>query len=61
MRAQQLYCFAVLKWLEWRSGTIEDRQDATVRLIRGVGVPKTMFWYAPAYSNGCLPAGQFPQ
>eukprot|EP00959_Pyramimonas_sp_CCMP1952_P372867 7808058-Pyramimonas_sp.AAC.1 len=35
-----------LRWNFKRSlsGPIPDRQDATLRLIRGVGIPKTMFW-----------------
>eukprot|EP00959_Pyramimonas_sp_CCMP1952_P195238 4082328-Pyramimonas_sp.AAC.1 len=37
------------------SGTIQDRQDATIKLIRGVGVPRTVFWHASGSSNGCLP------
>eukprot|EP00959_Pyramimonas_sp_CCMP1952_P216124 4520488-Pyramimonas_sp.AAC.1 len=61
MRAQQLRGFAVLKSQERRSGTIQDRQDATVKLIRGAGVPKTMFWHASGSSNGNLPTRQPPQ
>eukprot|EP00959_Pyramimonas_sp_CCMP1952_P238763 4989466-Pyramimonas_sp.AAC.1 len=37
MRVQQLRWFAVLRSQEWRSGTIQDRQGATVKLTRGVG------------------------
>eukprot|EP00959_Pyramimonas_sp_CCMP1952_P164060 3430103-Pyramimonas_sp.AAC.1 len=61
MRAQQLRGFAVLKSQEWRSGTIQDRQDATVRLIRCVGIPRTLFWHAAWSSNGCLPTRQCHQ
>eukprot|EP00959_Pyramimonas_sp_CCMP1952_P389241 8155771-Pyramimonas_sp.AAC.1 len=39
MRVQQLRWLAVLESHEWRSGTIPDRQDATVRLIRCVEIP----------------------
>eukprot|EP00959_Pyramimonas_sp_CCMP1952_P165789 3465179-Pyramimonas_sp.AAC.1 len=60
MRAQQLRVFAELKSQEWRSGAIADRQDATVRLIHGVGIPRTMFWHASGSSNGCVPTRQFP-
>eukprot|EP00959_Pyramimonas_sp_CCMP1952_P425274 8908147-Pyramimonas_sp.AAC.1 len=45
----------------WRSGTIQARQDATVRLIRGVRIARTMFWYAPESSSDCLPTRHFPQ
>eukprot|EP00959_Pyramimonas_sp_CCMP1952_P099187 2073689-Pyramimonas_sp.AAC.1 len=36
---------------EWRSGSTQDRQDATVRLIRGVGVPRIMLWHASGSSS----------
>eukprot|EP00959_Pyramimonas_sp_CCMP1952_P294537 6160858-Pyramimonas_sp.AAC.1 len=39
---QKLRWSAVLKSQEWGSGTIQGRQDATARLIRGVGIPRTM-------------------
>eukprot|EP00959_Pyramimonas_sp_CCMP1952_P419303 8782875-Pyramimonas_sp.AAC.1 len=42
-------------------GTVLDRQDATVRLIRGVEVMRMVIWHASGSSNCCLPAGQFPQ
>eukprot|EP00959_Pyramimonas_sp_CCMP1952_P086471 1808829-Pyramimonas_sp.AAC.1 len=61
MGGHQLREVAVLKSHEWRSGTIRDRQDATVRLIRSDGIPRTMFWHASSSSNGCLPTRQFPQ
>eukprot|EP00959_Pyramimonas_sp_CCMP1952_P171626 3586636-Pyramimonas_sp.AAC.1 len=60
MRVQQLYCFALLKFQEWRSGAIQECQDATVRLTRGVGNPRTMFWHASGPSTSCLPKRQFP-
>eukprot|EP00959_Pyramimonas_sp_CCMP1952_P131491 2749547-Pyramimonas_sp.AAC.1 len=61
MRMQQSRSFAVLKSQEWRPGAIQDCQDATVRLIRGVGTPRTMSWHASGPQNGCLPSRQFPQ
>eukprot|EP00959_Pyramimonas_sp_CCMP1952_P011924 251704-Pyramimonas_sp.AAC.1 len=61
MWVQQSRWFFVLESLEWRPGAIQDRQDATIRLIRGVGIPRIMFWYASGSSNGCLPTRQFPQ
>eukprot|EP00959_Pyramimonas_sp_CCMP1952_P111516 2332533-Pyramimonas_sp.AAC.1 len=61
MRVQQLRWFVVLKSQEWRSGTVQDRQDATVRMIRGVGVLRMMCWHASGSSNGCLPTRQLPQ
>eukprot|EP00959_Pyramimonas_sp_CCMP1952_P255703 5341146-Pyramimonas_sp.AAC.1 len=48
-----------LKSQEWRSGAIQDRQDAAVRLIRGI--LGTIFWHASGSSNGCIPTRQFPQ
>eukprot|EP00959_Pyramimonas_sp_CCMP1952_P347853 7286353-Pyramimonas_sp.AAC.1 len=51
-------CFTVLKSPKVRSGTNPDRQDAAVRVIRGVDIPRIMFWHAAGSSNGCL---QFPQ
>eukprot|EP00959_Pyramimonas_sp_CCMP1952_P265094 5543154-Pyramimonas_sp.AAC.1 len=38
--------FEVLKSQEWLSASIQDRQNATVILIRGVGLPRTMLWHA---------------
>eukprot|EP00959_Pyramimonas_sp_CCMP1952_P088682 1855706-Pyramimonas_sp.AAC.1 len=32
-----------------RFGTIQDCQDATVRLNRGVGIPRTMLWHASGF------------
>eukprot|EP00959_Pyramimonas_sp_CCMP1952_P221545 4631399-Pyramimonas_sp.AAC.1 len=61
MRVQKLRWLAVSKSQEWRSGTIQDRQDATVWLTRGFGIPRTMFWHASGSSNGYLPTRQFPQ
>eukprot|EP00959_Pyramimonas_sp_CCMP1952_P210306 4401136-Pyramimonas_sp.AAC.1 len=40
------YVDSVFKPPTWRSGITPDRQDAAVRLIRGVEIPKTMFWHA---------------
>eukprot|EP00959_Pyramimonas_sp_CCMP1952_P383763 8042510-Pyramimonas_sp.AAC.1 len=40
------YVDSLLKSQNWPSGTILDRQDAAVRLIRGVEIPRTMVWYA---------------
>eukprot|EP00959_Pyramimonas_sp_CCMP1952_P232548 4859885-Pyramimonas_sp.AAC.1 len=57
---QQLRRFAVLTSQE-RSGTIQDRQDAAVRLTGGAGFPRIAFWHAAGSSNSCLPAGHFPQ
>eukprot|EP00959_Pyramimonas_sp_CCMP1952_P010064 209961-Pyramimonas_sp.AAC.1 len=51
LRVQQLRSFAVLKYQELCSDAIHDRQDATVRLIRGVGVPKTLIWHASGSST----------
>eukprot|EP00959_Pyramimonas_sp_CCMP1952_P468932 9494077-Pyramimonas_sp.AAC.1 len=50
-----------LKSEEWRSGKIQDHQNATVRLIRGVGIPRTMSWHGSGSSNGCLPTKKFHQ
>eukprot|EP00959_Pyramimonas_sp_CCMP1952_P111342 2329148-Pyramimonas_sp.AAC.1 len=61
MRVQQLRWFAVPKSQTFRFGTIQDRQDASARLIRGVGIPRTMFWCLSGSSNRCLPTRQFPQ
>eukprot|EP00959_Pyramimonas_sp_CCMP1952_P052980 1108423-Pyramimonas_sp.AAC.1 len=61
MRVQQLRCFAVLKFHEWYYGTIQNRQDATVRLISGVEVSRMVLWRTWEYSNGSLPMGQPPQ
>eukprot|EP00959_Pyramimonas_sp_CCMP1952_P026516 556164-Pyramimonas_sp.AAC.1 len=60
MRVQQLRWFAVLTSQEWRSGAIQDRQDATVSLIGGVRIPRVVLWHASASSNDCLPMRQFP-
>eukprot|EP00959_Pyramimonas_sp_CCMP1952_P033380 700636-Pyramimonas_sp.AAC.1 len=43
------------------SGTIEDRQDATVTVIRGVEIPGIVSWQNSGCSIGCLPTGHFPQ
>eukprot|EP00959_Pyramimonas_sp_CCMP1952_P223467 4671928-Pyramimonas_sp.AAC.1 len=40
LKALQLRCFVELRFQERRSGTIQDRQDATVKFIRGTGVPR---------------------
>eukprot|EP00959_Pyramimonas_sp_CCMP1952_P120230 2514052-Pyramimonas_sp.AAC.1 len=40
----------------WCYGTILGRQDAAVRLIRGVEIPRAMFWHASGSSRR-----QFPQ
>eukprot|EP00959_Pyramimonas_sp_CCMP1952_P318993 6674343-Pyramimonas_sp.AAC.1 len=61
MRAQQLRSFAVLKSKGRRFGTTQARQNATVLLIRGVGVPRRMLWHAFGSSNGCLPTRHAPQ
>eukprot|EP00959_Pyramimonas_sp_CCMP1952_P194314 4063254-Pyramimonas_sp.AAC.1 len=37
--AKRLRRFTVLKSRGWCSGTIQGRQDATIRLIRGVEIP----------------------
>eukprot|EP00959_Pyramimonas_sp_CCMP1952_P056355 1176981-Pyramimonas_sp.AAC.1 len=51
-----------------RSGTIQDCQDATVRLIRGVGIPRILFLHASGSSSngayedgGTLREGSFQQ
>eukprot|EP00959_Pyramimonas_sp_CCMP1952_P146969 3076169-Pyramimonas_sp.AAC.1 len=59
MRAQQLRRFAVLKSQEWLSGAVHNHQDATIMLIRGVGVPR--MWNESASSTGCLPTKHFPR
>eukprot|EP00959_Pyramimonas_sp_CCMP1952_P323573 6771457-Pyramimonas_sp.AAC.1 len=61
MRVQQLCWFAVLKSQKRPSVTIPDREDAAVRLIRGVEIPRTFFRHASRSSNGCLPTRQFTQ
>eukprot|EP00959_Pyramimonas_sp_CCMP1952_P383242 8030442-Pyramimonas_sp.AAC.1 len=61
-RGHSCYKIAKVSWVpmidvpetEWRCGKIQDRQYATVRFIRGVGIPKPMFWHASNSSNGCL-------
>eukprot|EP00959_Pyramimonas_sp_CCMP1952_P128195 2680914-Pyramimonas_sp.AAC.1 len=58
-KVKQLHGFAVLRSHEWCFGTVQYRHDATVRLIRGAGIP--MCWHASGSSNGCLPTRQFPQ
>eukprot|EP00959_Pyramimonas_sp_CCMP1952_P426207 8926963-Pyramimonas_sp.AAC.2 len=60
MRAQQLRSFAVLTSQESCADTVQDRQDATVRLIRCVGIPRTLFQHGSGYSNSCLPTRHFP-
>eukprot|EP00959_Pyramimonas_sp_CCMP1952_P302940 6338469-Pyramimonas_sp.AAC.1 len=47
--------------MDWRPGTTHDRQDVTVKLFRGDGVQRMVFWCASGSSNGCLPTGHFPQ
>eukprot|EP00959_Pyramimonas_sp_CCMP1952_P162187 3390820-Pyramimonas_sp.AAC.1 len=59
MRVQELHWFAVLKSHESRSGTVQDRQDATVKLIQGAGIPRTMFCHVSGSSNAYLPTRQF--
>eukprot|EP00959_Pyramimonas_sp_CCMP1952_P154493 3231939-Pyramimonas_sp.AAC.1 len=61
MRVQQLRWFAVLQSQDWRSRTIHDGQGATIKLIRSVAIPRTMFWHASGSSNGSLPMRRFPQ
>eukprot|EP00959_Pyramimonas_sp_CCMP1952_P058013 1210897-Pyramimonas_sp.AAC.1 len=41
----------------WRDSGSSTRN----RLIRGVGIPRTIFWHAAGSSNGCLPTRQCPQ
>eukprot|EP00959_Pyramimonas_sp_CCMP1952_P195108 4079892-Pyramimonas_sp.AAC.1 len=53
--------FTVFKSQEWRSGTIQDHQNAAIRLVRGVGIPRTMFWHAPGSLNSCRQTKQFAQ
>eukprot|EP00959_Pyramimonas_sp_CCMP1952_P454467 9469948-Pyramimonas_sp.AAC.1 len=60
MRVQQLRWFALLKSQGCCSGTVRARQDATVRLIRGGGIPRPMCWHKFGPSHGCLPKRQFP-
>eukprot|EP00959_Pyramimonas_sp_CCMP1952_P342690 7179447-Pyramimonas_sp.AAC.1 len=60
MRVQQLRWFSVLKSLDWRSSASRDCHNATVRLIRSVGILRAIFWHASGSSNGCLPTRQFP-
>eukprot|EP00959_Pyramimonas_sp_CCMP1952_P120267 2514969-Pyramimonas_sp.AAC.1 len=55
MRVQQLCWSTVSESQEWRSGLVQDRPDATVSLIRGGVIPRTMFWHASGSSNSCLP------
>eukprot|EP00959_Pyramimonas_sp_CCMP1952_P353018 7395799-Pyramimonas_sp.AAC.1 len=33
------------------------RQDATIRLIRGVEIPGMVIWHGSGSANGCLPMG----
>eukprot|EP00959_Pyramimonas_sp_CCMP1952_P171435 3582085-Pyramimonas_sp.AAC.1 len=46
---------------QWRSGTVLDREGAALRLIRGVEIPKAIFWHASGSSNCCRPTRQFPR
>eukprot|EP00959_Pyramimonas_sp_CCMP1952_P355929 7454050-Pyramimonas_sp.AAC.1 len=51
--------FVVLRSQEWCSGTIQDRQDATETVIRGVEVAGTVFWHSSGFLSGCFPTGHF--
>eukprot|EP00959_Pyramimonas_sp_CCMP1952_P149017 3117913-Pyramimonas_sp.AAC.1 len=55
------YVDSLSKSKKWLPGTILDRQDAAARLIRGVEIPRGMFWHASGSSNCCSPTRQFPQ
>eukprot|EP00959_Pyramimonas_sp_CCMP1952_P018164 384655-Pyramimonas_sp.AAC.1 len=59
VRAQQLHVFAGLKSQDWCSDTIQVRQNATVRLARGVEVLRMR--HALGFSHNCPPTEQFPQ
>eukprot|EP00959_Pyramimonas_sp_CCMP1952_P340687 7135723-Pyramimonas_sp.AAC.1 len=56
MRVQQVRGFAVLKSQELLSGAISDGQNATVRLILSVGVPRIIPWRSSGSSNDAVPS-----
>eukprot|EP00959_Pyramimonas_sp_CCMP1952_P095187 1990497-Pyramimonas_sp.AAC.1 len=59
-KALQLRWFAVLKSQDGRSGILQDHQDATVTLNRGVEVPGMVFWHGWSFAEVCLPTGPLP-
>eukprot|EP00959_Pyramimonas_sp_CCMP1952_P329517 6898699-Pyramimonas_sp.AAC.1 len=59
--AQQLRGFAVLKPQELLSGTIQDRQDLTIRLTRGVEVLRIVFGHASGFLHGSAQTGHLIQ